>query len=111
MRQAELAEPATLRNDACASIMDLRKPVGLRPPAAIILLAFAQARPIRHRSARDMAVGESAKRLEPAALLAEFRSPGAAKERAPDLNDATGLAALGCRNSPSTKLRQPWRTP
>ena len=53
---------------------------GLRPVAA------------DHHHAVDAALGEVAKRLRPAAFLAEFRRPGAAEKRAADLNDAAHVA-------------------
>src|SRR5208282_2962042 len=40
----------------------------------------------------DAPLGEIAQRLGPAALLAEFRGPGAAEERAADLDDAAHVA-------------------
>ena len=53
---------------------------GLRPVAA------------DHHHAIDASLGEVAKRLGPATFLAEFRGPGAAEERAADLNDAAHVA-------------------
>ena len=45
-----------------------------------------------HHHTIDAALGEVAKRLGPAAALAEFRGSSAAKERAADLNDAAHVA-------------------
>src|SRR5438132_4948616 len=47
-----------------------------------------------HHHAIDAPLGEVAKRLGPAALLAEFRGSSAAEKRAADLNDAAHVARI-----------------
>ena len=64
-----------------------------------------------HHHTIDAVLGEVAKRLGTAALLAEFRGSSAAKERAADLNDAAHVARTELSDLTVDRPCQPWRTP